>query len=132
VLDDVLDAHPHRSVAALRARRERVEAGAHALAELRLLGDLRTGVADVGALGEDRRREMERLLGTAGTGVHARLGLSADAGSDEVRAALLETLDGYRRLSENRLAARPVRRAAAILRRTCEGLLRATTVNLSV
>jgi hypothetical protein len=126
VLDDVLDAYPHRSAAALRARRERIEAGAHALAELRLLGDLRTGATDLRGLNEDRRQGMERLLGTAGTGVHARLGLPADADPAEVRAAVLTTLDTYRRLSENRLAARSVRRAAAVLRRTCEGLLRAT------
>ncbi|EIV92978.1 dynamin family protein [Frankia sp. QA3] len=124
VLDDVLDTWPHRSLAGLRARRERVEAGAHALAELRLLGDLRTGAAAGHGLGEDRRAQMERLLGTAGTGVHDRLGLPADAGPTEVRAALLTALDGYRRLAENRMAARPVRRAAAVLRRTCEGLLR--------
>ncbi|ABW13199.1 GTP-binding protein, HSR1-related [Parafrankia sp. EAN1pec] len=127
VLDDVLDEFPHRSVAALRARRERLEAGAHALAELRLLGDLRTGVADVASLGEDRRREMERLLGTDSTGAHARLGLPPGAGPDEVRAAALEALDTYRRLSENRLAARPIRRAATVVRRSCEGLLRTTS-----
>jgi hypothetical protein len=122
MVDDVLDAYPHRSAATLRARRERIETGAHALAELRLLGQLRTGAADLRGLNDDRRLAMERMLGTAGTGVHARLGLAPDTGADEVRAALLETLDTYRRLSENRLAARQVRRAT-ILRRTCEGLL---------
>ncbi len=126
ILDAVLETHPSRSAAELRARRERIEAGAHVLAELRLLGDLRTGAADVRGLDERRRHEMERLLGTAGTGVHARLGLAADAAPDEVRAALLAALDTYRRLSENRLATRPARRAAAVVRRTCEGLLRPT------
>lgn len=128
VLDAVLDEHPPaasaQAVTALRERRERVEAGAHALAELRLLGDLRTGVADIRGLAEDRRDEMERLLGTAGTAAHTRLGLPAAATAADLRAALLPALDRYRRLAENRLAPRPTRRAAAVVRRTCEGLLR--------
>ncbi|WP_322755710.1 dynamin family protein [Frankia sp. Cas3] len=119
-LDAVLDAHPIPSADTLRTRRERLEAGAHALAELKLFGDLRLGEVDVD---DDQREAIELLLGAAGGEVTARLGLPPDTPADDIRAALLTTLDRYRRLSENRLASRPLRRAAATLRRTCEGLL---------
>ncbi len=119
-LDAVLDARPIPSADTLRTRRERLEAGAHALAELKLFGDLRLGEVDVD---DEQREAMELLLGAAGSEVTARLGLPPDTPADDIRAALLTTLDRYRRLSENRLAARPMRRAAATLRRTCEGML---------
>ncbi len=121
-LDAVLDAYPIRSAEALRTRRERIEAGAHALAELRLLGELRLGEADAD-VDDDQREAMELLLGAAGGDVTARLGLPPDTPAADVHAALRAALDHYRRLSENRLAPRPLRRAAATLRRTCEGLL---------
>ncbi|WP_261569920.1 dynamin family protein [Frankia gtarii] len=133
VLDDVLDGmfgeHPHGTVATLRARRERVEAGAHELAELRLLGELRTGTAELRGLDEARRDAMERMLGAAGAGVRTRLGLPAGTPTGEVRAALRTALDSYRRLAENRLAGRSTRRAAAVIRRSCEGLLRDLTMD---
>ncbi|WP_116437511.1 dynamin family protein [Frankia sp. CcI49] len=118
---------PPRLLALLRARREQIEAGAHELAELRLIGELRTGTADLRGLDGGRRDEMERLLGAAGVDVRTRLGLPADADAAEIRPAVLAVLGSYRQLAENRLLPQPTRRAAAILRRTCEGLLHATT-----
>ncbi|EFC85050.1 dynamin family protein [Parafrankia sp. EUN1f] len=114
---------PPRLLALLRARREQIEAGAHELAELRLIGELRTGTADLRGLDGERRDEMERLLGAAGVDVRTRLGLPADAAAAEIRPAVLAALHRYRRLAENRLLPQPTRRAATVLRRTCEGLL---------
>jgi hypothetical protein len=96
-------------------------AGAHELAELRLLNDLRTGAVELADTG--LRDEAERLLGAAGTAVTARLGLPADAPPEEVRAGLLTALGRWQRTGESPVAGAAERRAAAVLRRTCEGLL---------
>ncbi len=103
---------------------ERIRSGAHAFAEIRLLNDHRRGaVAFPGPNGDEVGAEIERLLGADGTSPTARLGLPGDAGPDDVRAGLLETIDRWRRRGEHPLASPEVAAAAAVLVRTCEGAL---------
>jgi GTPase SAR1 family protein len=101
---------------------ERIMAGAHEFAELRLLHALRVGAV---AVKDDERDAMERLLGVAGTSPAARLGLAVDAGADDVRQALGDALGRWRRRAESPISSRAVADAARVLVRTCEGLLMA-------
>jgi hypothetical protein len=87
---------------------------------LRLLNDLRTGAFN---LDDERREHMEVLLGANGGAVRTRLELAADAPTDEAYRGLLTELDRWAQLSESPFADRQIQRVAAVLRRTCEGLL---------
>jgi hypothetical protein len=107
----------------LRARVEAVLAGAHELAELRLLNDVRTGVVDLGSPAVVE--EAEALLGIAGADVRSRLRLPADAPEEELRPALLAALRRWQRREGSPVATATARRGAAVLRRSCEGLLTA-------
>jgi len=120
-LETVLAAHPVASADQLRSRLEAVVVGAHELTELRLLNDLRTGVVEL--RDEQRRDDAEALLGAAGGAVRARLGLPADTPDEEIRPALIAALRRWQRIGENPVAGPADRRTAAVLRRTCEGLL---------
>ena len=115
----VLAATPVPGSDGLRLRQEEVAASTHDLAELRLLNDLRTGDLVVG---DERRVRMEVLLGVRGGSPRARLGLDASSDTEQVRAALLEQLGEGLPLAESPVATQAVRRAAGVLRRTCEGL----------
>ncbi len=99
---------------------ERIRAGAHAFAEIRLLNDCRRGLVTLGGV-EDG--ELERLLGTAGTSPAARLGLRSDAEPCDLRAALLAEIEKWRRKGAHPLASKDVTDAASVLVRTCEGAL---------
>jgi hypothetical protein len=121
-LETVLAAAP---VPALHDRVEATLVGAHELAELRLLNDLRTGVVELAD--EARRDEAEALLGAGGAGVRARLRLPADAPDAELRPAVVAALRRWQRIGESPVAAPADRRVAAVLRRTCEGLLTTPT-----
>jgi hypothetical protein len=103
----------------LRRRQEEIEASTHDFAELRLLNEVRTGALPLAA---DRRDDVEALLGATGNGLRERLRVGADAPIDEVRGRLLVELDRWQRLSEDLLESHGTRRAAGILRRTCEGM----------
>jgi hypothetical protein len=106
--------------ARLRRTAEEILASAHEFEELRLLNDLRTGAFD---LDDDRREHMEALLGANGGAVRIRLELPADAPAEEAYRGLLTELDRWAQLSESPFADRQMQRTAAVLRRTCEGLL---------
>jgi hypothetical protein len=84
-----------------------------------LLNDLRTG--DL-AVDDERRARMEVLLGVHGGDVRSRLGLDPAAPAGEVRAALLGQVADWQAMGDSPLAGPALRRAAAVLRRTCEGL----------
>jgi hypothetical protein len=101
---------------------ERITAGAHEIAELRLLHAMRTGAV---AFKDDEVEDVERMLGVAGPSSAARLGLPADAPPGAVNEALAAALSRWRRRAESPLTARPVAEAARVLVRTCEGLLAA-------
>jgi hypothetical protein len=120
-LDDVMGRAPSGpGASAVAGELERIAAGAHEFAELRLLNALRIGAV---AVKEAELEDMERLLGGAGPSLPARLGLEPDASPDAVRHALEETLTRWRRRAESPLSSRPVGDAARVLVRTCEGLL---------
>lgn len=108
----------------LAAELEKIEAGAHEFAEIALLNGLRSGSI---SLPEDTIDEAERLLGGRGTDLHARAGVPADAGSEELEARLRETISRWQVQAENPMAPRDVVSAARTLVRTAEGLLAAAT-----
>jgi hypothetical protein len=119
-LDLVLRREPRPAAAPLTAAVERIFAGAHEFAELRLLSDLRTRVVRPP---RDLVEEAERLLGGDGGSAAQRLGLPLDAGPEQMRAAALEALDRWRRRAESPLSSRAITDAARVLVRSCEGIL---------
>jgi hypothetical protein len=124
-LESLVDrAEPTSAWIAVSGELERITAGAHEFAELRLLHALRTGAV---AVHDDEVEAMERMLGVAGPGAAARLGLPADATASEVAEALSSSLAKWRRRAESPISTRPVADAARVLVRTCEGLLASAT-----
>lgn len=121
-LDQVLRLRPRPGAAGLASEVERILAGAHAFAELRLLNALRTGAV---VFGSDEMDEAERLLGGAGTSPGVRLGLPAGADAEELRRGALDALAVWQRRAESPLSPRVVTDAARVVVRTCEGLLAA-------
>jgi hypothetical protein len=114
-----IESDPRGGSEQLRRRQEEIEASTHDFAELRLLNEVRRGALP---LAPDRRDEVEALLGASGNSLRERLRMNADAPVEEVRAHLVGELDRWQRLSEDLLESHGTRRAAAILRRTCEGM----------
>jgi hypothetical protein len=100
---------------------ERVTAGAHEFAEVRLLNALRAGA--VKGVKSAESEEMERLLGAEGPSPSTRLGLEGGAGDSEVRIALQNAIGRWQRRAENPLSSRDVADASRVLIRTCEGML---------
>jgi hypothetical protein len=96
---------------------ERVRCGSVDLAELDLLGRSR---APGGPLPADVRAEAERLLGAAGTGPAARLGLAEDTPVEELRSAARSAVTRWRARSTDPLAPRPAVDAAEVVVRSCE------------
>jgi hypothetical protein len=114
-----ISSDPRAGSALLRRRQEEIEASTHDFAELRLLNEVRTGALP---LDEPTRDDVEALLGACGNSSRERLRFGPDAPVDEVRARLLVELDRWQRLSEDVLESQGARRAATVLRRTCEGI----------
>lgn len=108
----------------LAAGAERIRAGAHELVELRLLHELRSGRLPVA---DDRRAELDLLLGGAGGSAHDRLGLAVDVPPDEIAAAARAAQARWQRLAEHPLSGRDLRGAARAAARTCEGILAGPT-----
>lgn len=104
----------------LRGEVERILAGAHELAELRLLAEHRAGHV---TLPTDDAVEVERLLGANGTTPAARVGLPPEAEPGEIRAALLAAIARWRAREESPVATRDQALAARTLVRSCEGAL---------
>jgi hypothetical protein len=99
---------------------ERILAGAHEFAELRLLADLRTRTV---RLPTDVAEEAERLLGGEGGAPATRLGMDREADAGQLRTAALEALGRWQRRAESPLSGRAVADAARIIVRSCEGIL---------
>lgn len=118
-LEAILNASPGASARMLRARMERVMAGAHEFTELRLLTSLRSGQV---SLPEEMAADAERLLGAEGRTPWTRLGLPAEAGPADVREAALTALSRWRRIAESPLSVRSTVTAAQAVIRTCESL----------
>ncbi|HMQ25747.1 MAG TPA: hypothetical protein PKA98_07145, partial [Acidimicrobiales bacterium] len=115
--DDPIDATPD-----LAFDLERVQAGAHEFTELRLFNAFRSGAVTFRPEEED---EVDRLLGASGTAPAVRLGLAEDADTDQLRAALLDTIARWRQRAESPMSSRDVVDASAVLVRSCEGMLQA-------
>ena len=101
---------------------ERIFAGTHEFAELRLLSALRSGVV---SLPQSIVPEAERLLGDSGIAPAVRLGLAPDALAAEVRQSAFAALRRWQAHAENPMLGRKSADACRVLVRTCEGLLAA-------
>lgn len=119
-LDAVLKSDPPADADSLWREVERIEAGAHEFAEMRLLSALHSGAL---VLPGDDGPTAERLLGAEGADFRTRLGLPGDAPDDEVQAALGEALTRWQERSANPMLNRVEVEAVSILVRSCEGML---------
>jgi Dynamin family len=119
-VDLVLTREPRPSSAPLAAEVERILAGAHEFAELRLLATIRSGVVK---LPPEALTEAERLLGGDGGAAPARLGLEPGVGPAEVQAATLDAAARWQRRAESPMSSRSISDAARLVVRSCEGIL---------
>jgi hypothetical protein len=119
-VDLVLTREPRPATAPLAAEVERILAGAHEFAELRLLSALRAGAVK---LPKETLQEAERLLGGDGGAATARLGLEPDAGGQEVWDAALDAAARWRRRGESPMSSRAIADVARQVVRSCEGIL---------
>ncbi|MFL6142850.1 MAG: hypothetical protein ACJ72N_13420 [Labedaea sp.] len=121
-LDVMLRGEPRPAAVALAAELERTLAAAHDLRELRLLAALDAGHPVLpGALDTEARR----LLGGDGVSVPARLGLPDEPTATGVRHAVIGALRRWRAHAENPVLDESARDAAAVVVRSCEGMLAA-------
>ncbi len=118
-LERVLRVDP-RAGDGLAGQVERILAGTHEFAELKLLGALRSGAV---ALPRTMSADAERLLGDAGIAPAVRLGLSAVATHADLRRAADLARRQWRRNAENPMLGRRSADACRVLVRTCEGIL---------
>lgn len=121
-VDFVLKREPSPQARPLLTEVERILAGTHEFAEMRLLAAIRASAV---AFPGTYRTEAERLLGANGTSAARRLGLTDDTDPGTLRAVALEALDRWRRLSENPVFPRAAADAARTVVRSCEGTLHA-------
>jgi Dynamin family len=119
-LDRLAAEQPHTGTDELRSDIERILAGAHGFAELRVLSSLRAGQVTAK---DEVVDEMERLLGCSGATPARRLGLEDDAGPDEIAAAARDALAAWRRRAENPLTQHDLQVAGQVVIRTIEGLI---------
>jgi hypothetical protein len=119
-MDFVLRREPAPQGRGLLAEVERILAGGHEFAEMRLLTAIRSSAV---TFPDAYRAEAERLLGANGTIPAQRLGLVDDTDPGTLRAVALETLERWRRLSENPVFPRAFADAARTVVRSCEGIL---------
>ncbi len=102
---------------------EMVEAGAHELAELRLLIAARNGTIE---LGDSELTEVDRIVEGSGLETRPRLDLPDDASDQDVEVAITRSVDRWRRRAEHPLASRAVSDAASVMVRSYEGMLATT------
>ncbi|MGH3799192.1 MAG: dynamin family protein [Pseudonocardiaceae bacterium] len=119
-LDSVLHGDPRADAGPLLGEVERILAGAHEFAELRLLSALRSGAVNLPKAELD---EAERLLGGSGGALEVRLGQPPGSGPNELRQAALEALARWHRRAENPLSGRTTADACRVVVRSCEGMV---------
>jgi hypothetical protein len=119
-VEQVLRSCPVPGDSRVWAHLERVRMASHDLAELDLLTRLR---AVDGPLPRSLQAEAARLLGGEGPDMAERLGLPADAGEAELRAAGLAAVQIWRERAEDPLARRGTADACEVLARSAEGIL---------
>jgi len=109
---------------ALRWALDRIGAGTHEIAELDLLDDLERGDSRLlrGA-GWGATADAAQLLGARGRDPQARLGLTADAADDQIRAAADQAVRRWRAHAERPGTGGRDRAACEVLARTAEGML---------
>ncbi|OLE29768.1 MAG: hypothetical protein AUG44_03050 [Actinobacteria bacterium 13_1_20CM_3_71_11] len=118
-IDAVSRADPVPEAQHLRLEVERLRVGAHELAEIRLLTELRTGQVPAAP---DQLVHMDRLLGGEGSAVTTRLGLAPDASGTDIADAIAAVHGYWRRIARSPLTEPVLVRACDVLLRTCEGL----------
>jgi predicted GTPase len=116
--------HPGPASEAIAATVERIQASAHAFAEIRLLNALRAGGIK---LQDAEVADAERLLGATGTAPWQRFGLDRDAGNDVLKGAAADALRRWRQRAESPMSSREVAEASVVLVRTCEGEIASLT-----
>ncbi|NUT51018.1 MAG: hypothetical protein HOV94_27495 [Saccharothrix sp.] len=119
-VDVVLRAEPRPGSHALAAAVERILASGHDFRELRLLAALQGGRT---RLPGDLDAEASRLVGGLGTNPVVRLGLDHEPTAPELRHAVLTTLGRWREHAADPALDHGQRRAAAVVVRSCEGML---------
>lgn len=119
-VDLVLTREPRPAAAPLAAEVERILAGAHEFAELRLLATIRSGAVK---LVPEALSEAERLLGADGGSVAARLGLDPREHPELLREAALDAVTRWQRRAESPMSSRAVSDVARLVVRSCEGML---------
>ncbi|QFZ16553.1 GTPase domain-containing protein [Saccharothrix syringae] len=119
-LDVVLRAEPRPASARLAAAAERLVASAHDFRELRLLAALHSGRTRLpGGL----EAEASRLVGGLGTDLAVRLGVEHEPTGPELRHVVLDALARWRGQAADPALDHAQRRAAAVVVRSCEGML---------
>jgi hypothetical protein len=118
--DFVLRRVPSPRARPLLTEVERILAGTHEFVEMRVLAAIHSSAVTIP---EDYRAEAERLLGGNGTTWAKRLGLADDTDARTTRLVALETLDRWRRLSENPVYPRAFADVARTVVRSCEGVV---------
>lgn len=116
-LEQLLADKPRAGSGALMTGIERVAAGSHDLQELTLLADLRAGGL---ALPIGDADAAEQIIGGAGTGALARLGLASTASRKEVRTRVEELLVHWRS-AQSPLSDRATVEACRVVIRSIEG-----------
>jgi hypothetical protein len=102
---------------------ERITAGAHEFAEMRLLDTLRAGAL---MLTDPEKADAYRVLGGDGAAPATRLAVDPQTPPDELRRAAIAALVQWQGRAEHPSSTRDVREAARVLVRTCEGLVLGT------
>jgi hypothetical protein len=105
--------------ARLLAEVERLSAATHDLRELALLARLRTGATGLSA---GDAAEAERIVGGAGTSVHARLGLTDAADRRDLRERVARRLDHWRGVAESPLSDQTTVQISRTVIRSIEGM----------
>ncbi len=118
-IDAVTRADPIDAAQHLRNQVERLRVGAHELAEIRLLTELRTGLVPAAP---EQLGLMDRLLGGEGSAVPTRLNLPPEADVAQIREAIAALHGYWRRVARSPLTEPTLVRAAEVLLRTCEGM----------
>jgi hypothetical protein len=119
-LELMVRAEPVRGAEHLLAELERIVAGTHDFQELRLLAALRSRRV---TLPPPLDAELRRLAGAAGTSVVARLGLEHEPAEDELWVLTTDALRRWRLATEDVSLTAGQRRAAAVVLRSCEGMV---------
>ena len=99
---------------------EQVMASAHPFTELATMAAIRTGriVAK-----DDDLFDLEQTLGSSGTAAWQRLGLTADATTEQLRACAFESIGRWQRLAESPLTSHDLSQAARVGIRSLEEIV---------